>query len=129
MWKRLYKESRDYPVDSGIKENAERKSYNFTSLEYFGDCKNTVDVDRMWDATQMAGVVYKSVVVPFKCAENKMEGGDRSIPRKLLRWIAKNPDKLDDESEIVCGNNEEQRIFFIYVSDFDTHFFFDSRWN
>ena len=77
----------------------------------------------------MAGVLLQSNVVPFKDAEGKLMGGDRKLPAKLTRWIEKNPEKLDDESEIVCGYNERQRIFFIYITDFDVHFFFDAKLN
>ena len=41
---------------SGLSNNAKYVTPNFKRLKYFGDCKNTVDIDKMWDATQMAGV-------------------------------------------------------------------------
>jgi hypothetical protein len=128
MWIRLTKESKgDYPVDSGLARNAQRKSYDFTSLRYFGDCRNTVDIDHMWDATQMSGVLLESKIVDFKDVESLLEDGDRKVPSKLKRWLLKNPDKVNDESELVCGFNEYQGIFFIYVSELDIHFFFDAK--
>ena len=117
----------EYTEDSGLNPNAKIKSYNFSSLKYFGNCKNTVDIDKMWDATQMAKVIYDSNVVSFECAKDKLMDGDRPIPKKVLKWITKNSDKLNNKSEIVCGYNETQRIFFIYISDFDIHFFFDGK--
>ena len=129
MWKRLYKESEKYPDDSGLAPDAPTKSYDFTSLRYFGDCRNTVDVDRMWDATQMSGVLRESVVVPFWDVEDKIQDGDRKIPGKLKKWLTRNQGWEDDQMELVCGLNERQRILFIYINELDIHFFFDARWN
>ena len=36
---------------SGLSDDAKHIKPNFTSLKYFGNCKNTVDIDHMWDAT------------------------------------------------------------------------------
>lgn len=129
MWKRLYKESGNYPEDSGLEPNAPTKSYDFTSLRYFGNCKNTVDIDKMWDATQMAGVILESVVVPFRDVEDKISDGDRKVPVMLRKWLARNQGLKDDQWELVCGLNEYQKILFIYITDLDIHFFFDAIWN
>jgi hypothetical protein len=41
-----------YNIDSsGLSNDAKYVKPNFTSLKYFGNCKNTVDIDDMWDAT------------------------------------------------------------------------------
>lgn len=92
---------------------------------YFGDCKNTVDVDEMWDATEMASFLYQCDLFDVKKAIPCLQTGNRELPKKLMNWLKKSKDKLDDLGEVVCGMSEYHRIGFIYISDFDTHYFFD----
>ena len=115
---------------SGLSNNAKHVMPNFKQLKYFGDCKNTVDIDKMWDATQMAGVLNQSSIIKMSDliqAKIIFENGDRKIPQKLKNWFKLNDNKLNDENQIVCGINERQKIFFIYITDLDTHFFFDAK--
>ena len=115
---------------SGLKIDAKYIKPIFKTLKYFGDCKNTVDVDHMWDATQMAQVIYDSSVlklIDLKNAGIKFADGSRKIPKKMLNWFkaSKNANKLYDENYLVCGINERQQIFFMYIYEYDTHFLFD----
>lgn len=100
----------------------------YSVYEYFGDCKNTVDVDGMWDATEMSQWIYNycKVVNPLLIID-KIEDGDRKIPKKALKLIEKlrKNEQLEDTSEIVCAMDDKQKIMFIYLSEFDTHYFFD----
>jgi hypothetical protein len=45
----------------------------------------------------------------------------------MLNWFkaSKNANKLYDENYLICGINERQQIFFAYIYEYDTHFFFD----
>ena len=115
------------PEDSGLPRNPTEFKGAITKLRYFGDCRNTVDVDGMWDATQMAGVVGQSSIVPFKSITCEFMDGDRKVPAKVRKWMAKNQNSLEDTSRIVFGLNERQGIFFAYITDFDIHFFFDAK--
>ena len=56
-----------------------------------------------------------------------MEYGDRVFPKKAQKIIDKltKQNKLEDTSEIVCALDDYQKIMFIYLSEIDTHFFFD----
>lgn len=58
---------------------------------------------------------------------DKIEDGDRKIPKKALKLIEKlrKNEQLEDTSEIVCAMDDKQKIMFIYLSEFDTHYFFD----
>ena len=124
------------PEDAGFAdENGEVYTYDgkpeYRWYEYFGDCINTVDVDEMWNATQMAQVIRESEVIDdITWILPKLINGDRKIPGKLKQKLYdlqrfKNLNQIHDMDEIVAAINEEQKILVIYVSDFDTHFFFD----
>lgn len=100
----------------------------YRRYEYFGDCKNTVDKDHMWDATQMSNWINdKCKVTEVTNVLDKIQDGDRKIPKKALKIIdsLKAKDKLDDTSEIVCALDDYQKIMFIYLHETDTHYFFD----
>ena len=124
------------PEDAGFADkNGEVHTYvgkpEYRQYEYFGDCINTVDVDEMWNATQMAQVIRESEVLDdITWVLPKLINGDRKIPGKLKQKLYdlqrfKNLNQIHDMEEIVAAINEEQKILVIYVSDFDTHFFFD----
>ena len=113
------------PPEANISSNASMSSYIPDKLYYFGNCKDTVDVDEMWDANEMNQVLMDSDLLPTLSIIDNIQNGDRNIPSDLKSWINKNQDKLDDTLEIVCGINTYQHIAFIYVSKLDTHFFFD----
>ena len=98
--------------------------------KYFGDCKNTVDKDHIWDATEMADWIYnKCEVISPLLILDKIQDGDRKIPKKALKIIdkLKSQNKLEDTSEITCALDDYQKIMFIYLSDTDTHYFFDCK--
>ena len=113
------------PPEANISSNASMSSYIPSKLYYFGNCKDTVDIDGMWDANEMSQVLMSSDLLPTSSTVKAIQDGDRNIPSDLKSWTNKNQDKLDDVSEIVCGINTYQHIAFIYVSELDTHFFFD----
>ena len=98
--------------------------------KYFGDCKNTVDKDHMWDVTQMSSWLKTCKVVSFNDdIISKLNNGDRKIPSKLTKTIdkLKSVDKLNDLSLLTCGIDENQRIMFIYLTKTNTHYFFDCK--
>ena len=102
----------------------------YRSYKYFGDCKNTVDKDHMWDATQMTNWINdKCKVTEVTNILDNIQDGDRKIPKKALKIIdsLKSKNKLDDTSEIVCALDDHQKIMFIYLSETDTHYFFDCK--
>lgn len=102
----------------------------YSVYKYFGDCKNTVDVDRMWNATEMSQWIYnKCEVVNPLLLIDKIEDGDRKIPKNALKLIEnlKENEQLEDTSEIVCAMDDYQKIMFIYLSEFDMHYFFDCK--
>lgn len=117
----------DIPQEANLSSDAKMLSYVPSSFQYFGNCINTVDTDKMWDATEMSGVLLQSDLLPTRQMVKKIRSGDRSLPSRLTRWIKKNQDKLDDMHEIVCGLNEYQKIAFIYITDQDMHYFFDAE--
>lgn len=114
------------PIEANLSENPNICKNIPQNFAYFGDCKNTVDVDHMWNATEMSGVLLQSdILFPTEEVINRISNGDRKIPRKLIYWIDKHKEQFNDLSKIVCGINHYQRIGFIYITEFDTHFFFD----
>ena len=123
----------EIPYESGIEDNELYEGFPpYSHYRYFGDCRNTVDVDCMWDATEMLNFIQSCQLVPTKYiltneTENKLTDGDRKIPKKFLNIIKKlNAEgKIDDVSEIVCGIDNYQKIMFIYLSETDIHYFFD----
>lgn len=125
----LYKDI--IPVESSLniddlKEYEGRPVYK--KYEYFGDCKNTVDKDHIWDANQMSDWIYnKCSVLDINYVIYRITNGERRIPIKLLECIDKlmKRNLLDDVSKIVCGIDDYQKIMFIYVTETDTHYFFD----
>lgn len=125
----LYKDI--IPVESSLniddlKEYKGRPVYK--KYEYFGDCKNTVDKDHMWDANQMSDWIYnKCSLLDINYVIYRITNGERRIPIKLLECIDKlmKRNLLDDVSKIVCGIDDYQKIMFIYVTETDTHYFFD----
>lgn len=120
---------KDVPTDSSL-ENPEMYdgTPKYSKYRYFGDCKNTVDKDHMWDATQMSNWINdKCKVVEPEVILDKIQDGDRKFPKKAQKIIDKltSANKLEDTSEIVCALDDYQRIMFIYLSETDTHYFFD----
>ena len=71
------------PTDSAI-ENP--KEYDgepiYKQYKYFGDCKNTVDKDRMWDATQMANWINTCRIINPSIVLDKIIDGQRKFPKK-----------------------------------------------
>ena len=122
---------KNVPVDSSLEKP---EMYDGTPIynkyKYFGDCKNTVDKDHMWDATQMANWIndYCKVIEP-QVILNKIEDGDRKFPKKAQKIIDKlrQENNLEDTNKIVCALDDHQKIMFIYLSETDTHYFFDCK--
>lgn len=98
---------------------------NYRYYYYFGDCINTVDIDEMWDATQMAYVLYQSDLLKDNNILDKLRDGDREIPSKLLKRLKMF--NINDYDHFVCGVNTYERIMFIYSIDDDIHYFFDAK--
>ena len=88
----------------------------YRQYEYFGDCKNTVDKDHMWDATQMSNWINTCGIVEPSIVLDKITNGDRNFPKKAQKIIDKlsKENKLEDTSEIVCALDDYQKIMFIY---------------
>ena len=118
------------PLDASVNDEPEEYEGEpkYRKYLYFGDCKNTIDVDHMWDATQMGQWIYNNckITSPLYVLD-KIENGDRVFPKKAQKLIDKlrKQNKLEDTEEIVCGLDDYQKIMFIYLTDFDTHYFFD----
>ena len=114
---------------NNIKEYEGTPRYNV--YKYFGDCKNTVDKDHIWDASQMSSWIYNSceVISPLLIID-KIQDGDRKFPKKAQKIIDKltQDNKLEDTSEIVCALDDHQKIMFIYLYETDTHYFFDCKY-
>ena len=121
----------DIPEDSSIDiENVKGYSgINFSLYKYFGDCKNTVDKDKMWDATQMSNWIKKCGLISVENVLGKLNNGDRKIPAKFNKIVntLKANNKLNDLSEICCGMDNYQKMMFIYLTETDTHYFFDCK--
>lgn len=120
----------DVPEESAIQNPKEYDGEPaYRRYEYFGDCKNTVDKDHMWDATQMANWINTCGIVEPSIVLDKITNGDRIFPKKAQKIIDKlsKQNKLEDTSEIVCALDDYQKIMFIYLSEIDTHFFFDCK--
>ena len=118
----------DVPEESAIQNPKEYEGKPvYRRYEYFGDCKNTVDKDHMWDATQMANWINTCGIVEPSIVLDKITNGDRVFPKKAQKIIDKltKQNKLEDTSEIICALDDYQKIMFIYLSEIDTHFFFD----
>lgn len=118
------------PEDSGMKEKPEIYSgvdYNY--YPYFGDCRNTVDKDHMWDASQMSYFIYGCKLINVNRVVGTICNGDRKIPKILLNHLQllKNQNKLNNLSEVCAGIDTYQRIMFIYLSSTDIHYFFDCK--
>jgi len=131
--KKLLTESKqdtnDIPLDSGMAENAKwYQGQKPRCWEYFGNCKNTVDVDRMWTATEMSNFLSECELYDINNALPVIQDGDRILPKRLTNWLAKNESKLNELGEIVCGIHTKQEIGFIYITDHDIHYFFDIHW-
>ena len=112
----------DVIEDIGINENNIRKDNisqgnRYKSYEYFGNCINTVP--KIWNPTQMANVIYDSILLNDKNLLSKLRNGDKKIPIKLQKELSKN--------DFICGVNMYQRIMFIYVINQDIHYFFDAN--
>lgn len=119
---------KDISVDSGIENPTEYKGNPiYSHYKYFGDCKNTVDKDHIWDATQMTNWLNTCKIIDPKLVIDKLENGDRNIPKNILQKLMNLSNDLEDTSKIVCGIDDYQKIMFIYLSETDTHYFFDCK--
>lgn len=125
----------DIPEDSGlnvdnIQQYAGVPQYN--SYCYFGDCKNTVVKDHMWDASQMGQWIYNNCkVVDINMVLDKLQDGDRPIPTIFNNTIQKlkKENRLNNLKDIICAMDDYQKIMFIYITSLDTHYFFDCKNN
>lgn len=121
----------DIPIDSAMDNCMLYKgTLRFNVFKYFGNCINTVDIDHMWDATEMHNFIQSCKIVETKNIINNLVNGDRKIPKQFINAIKKlqlNND-IDDQSEIVSAINEYQKILVIYITSLDIHFFFDCKY-
>jgi len=81
---------------------------SYKNYEYFGDCINTVDVDEMWDATQMLHFLKTCEIIDnIDYVLDKLHDGDRHIRKDFIKAIhkLKKSGKLYDLSEIVAAVN------------------------
>ena len=79
----------------------------------------------MWNTNQMSNVIYQSKLLKDDKILDKINGGDRNIPMKLIKLLKRF--RIEDYEHFVCGVNEYQRIMFIYSVDDDVHYFFDVK--
>jgi len=99
------------PFDSGMNtSNLKTCSNKYSSWYYFGNCIDTVDIDNLWDATEMSHVIFDSCLY---LDEKNLYSGDRKIPRQVF------------EKNVITAVNEHQKIGIIYNIDNDIHYFFD----
>lgn len=115
-----------WSIDSGLPETAEIINYQPTKLLYFGNCINSVQ-SVFGDATTMAYFISCCKVIPTNNILPIIHDGEKPLPKKLMNWIKTHQDKLEDDSEIVCGIDLHQKIAFIYITDLDIHYFFDVK--
>lgn len=119
----------EIPEDCGMsKDDIEEYTGNdYNVWYYFGDCKNTVDIDKMWDATEMSDFIRGCKLYVNNNVPHFLDG-DREIPESL-KSILEGISNLSqiDLSQIVFGIDEYQKIGFIYVTSEDTHYFFDIK--
>lgn len=124
------------PEDSGFWNDEDKLNFvecnngdpSYRNYEYFGDCINTVDVDHMWDATQMLHFLKTCKIIDnIDYVLDKLHDGDRHIRKNFIKAIdkLKKSNKIHDLSEIVAAINFYQRILVIYITSLDTHFFFE----
>lgn len=122
---------KDISSDSALESPEEYEGIpSYKEYKYFGDCRNTVDKDHMWDATQMSNWINNNCkVTSIENVLDKIKDGDRKIPKTLLNEIdkLKSNNKLNDLSEIVCALDDYQKIMFIYLTKTDIHYFFDCK--
>ena len=81
----------------------------------------------MWDATQMANWINTCRIIEPSIVLDKISNGERNFPKKAQKIIDRlsKENKLEDTREIVCALDDYQKIMFIYLSETDTHYFFD----
>lgn len=121
---------KNIPIDAGLENpTLYNKKLLYKTYKYFGDCKNTVDVDNMWDATVMSNFINTCEIINPTYVIDLLENGDRKIPKKFIKIIneLKSNNSLTDTSQITCGLNDYQKIMFIYLTKTDTHYFFDCK--
>ncbi len=120
---------KNIPADSALEDPEEYEGIpQYKEYKYFGDCKNTVDKNHIWDATQMSNWINNNCkVIGIENVLDKIKDGDRKIPKTLLKEIdkLKSNNKLNNLSEIVCALDDYQKIMFIYLTKSDIHYFFD----
>jgi hypothetical protein len=84
------------------------------NLEYFGNCKSTVDNLSIWDATEMASSIENSMWIPYSKVVSLLHQAKPSAPKNVF----------GKESNFICGINADQEIMFIYNINLDMHYFF-----
>lgn len=75
----------------------------------------------------MSNFINTCKVIEPQFVTDKLIDGDRSIPKTARRIInaLEQTHRLNETSEIVCALDDYQKIMFIYLSETDTHYFFD----
>lgn len=93
-------------------------------FEYMGDCRSTVDVEEIWNATQMAQVIEdEEEVFPFDvsfllsedCIRGIMTDDGKVLKDEVLKMGKK---------RFSCEIHVYQRIAWIYDEQEDIHYFF-----
>lgn len=78
--------------------------------EYIGDCRSTVDVDNMWDTTEMAQIIENSQQVPVKSILP-------FIPREFREQVMAHPNQFEA--------GKYQNLIWLYDVNTDIHHFFE----
>lgn len=120
------------PEDSmlDLTEIVEYKGPGFKEYSYLDNCIGG-EGTLFDDASEMASWIYNFCqVIPISKVKDRLVGA----PSELTNAIKKleREGKIDDLDEIVCGidavkqgYHESEEMMFIYVSDQDTHYFFE----
>lgn len=111
----------DYPIDCGIDEEAGPCEESYSSFAYFGTCITTVDDDEIWDATEMASIVWNSSTLSPEQMAGRLHGGRRDLPAGFAERFE------SGRGEFYCGVCEYERVAWIYDADEDIHYFFDAE--
>lgn len=81
----------------------------------------------MCGATQMANWINTCGIIEPFIVLDKITNGERNFQKKAQKIIdiLSKENKLEDTREIVCALDDYQKIMFIYLSETNTHYFFD----
>jgi hypothetical protein len=83
-----------------------------TSYEYIGDCRDTVDTLKIWDATQMAQLI---------------ENSSPLNPQGIMEIVGENFSQQIMQNPSIFEAGEYQSIVWLYNTEIDIHYFFRKK--